>query len=422
MKLFKKKYKFLYIFFVFTSQFIFGQEIIDGAKYDYDLIDKYLIEKHQINSSSKSLNILFSSNDCKMCISYLQNVLNEANTSNLIFNIFTDNIVYAKKHLSKYNLKLNYIFDNTIFSLFDIESKTIIYLKEDNKITFNISDIIVNLNKSDEIALIVIDTLLTDNNISSTLLPYQKILTYDSKMETAILFEKENKKQEFTKIQYLYPKINDSIKLYKLDERINNKTKFQNIDFQSFEKLLLANSLRYVEVQSFASFENIIYCTFILNRLYENLEKKDNFSYIGNSFIATKKINSENDIYDVMDVSSYDNYYLIDVFNFKNTIYPVSVYIYDNFKVVNENTIKIKVNKQIEDKHKLEFGGEITFTLNPLKNSTSVKELNENVEKKFVRINTVLCNDFYYTIEKKMTDLKSNIGKILITKIKKQTN
>ena len=84
--------------------------------YDYNKIDEYLIKKHSLNEDLKQLNILFSSNDCKMCISYLQNILPQAvKLNDLKINIITDNIVYAKKHLKKFNFKFNYVKRQSLF-------------------------------------------------------------------------------------------------------------------------------------------------------------------------------------------------------------------------------------------------------------------------------------------------------------------
>lgn len=412
--------KLVLIFFFIISQYTYGQKTITEKKYDWYKINQYLIENHNVLKGSKYLNVLFSSNDCKMCISYLQSILPQVSDSQkLNINIFTDNVIYAKKNLNKYNLKLNYIYDKSIFTMFDIDSKTIVYLVLDNEIIYDVNKITYHLNNENDVVLRTIDSLLTKENISSTLLPFDKILTYDSKMETAILFEKETRNKDFSKLSYLYPRITDSLKLYNLAERVVNESILKKIDYKIFGKTMTDNSLRYIEIQSFSSFENIVYCTFIVNRLYENTEIKDNYGFIGNSFIASKEIKSETDIKNIMDISTFDNFYLIDLFNFNDIIYPTSIFIYDNFCVVDKNKIKIKVNKQIPNKHKLEFGGEITFKLKPENNTIQAIELKENVVNSFTRYNNIALNEFIYSIEKQTINSEKNSGEITLKKVKK---
>jgi len=385
----------------------------------YTEIDNYLFEKHLMLNNKKVLNVLFSSNDCKMCYHYLHSILPKIKSDeNLDINIVTDNVVFARKNFKKYNVKLNYFFDKDVFSKFNVDNKTIIYLKIKDNIITEIDEIFNNFNTNDEVILKVRDTLFSNEKISSTLMPFEKIFAFDNKMEVGVLFERLTDSKEFNYYKYIFPHLKDSLKLYHLKDRDIDYTKIKLVSFDKFQKISNENSLSYIDLKSFGSFEDYIFSTFSLNRLYEKIEDPEQLTYLKNTYLAVKKIERIDYSSNILDVSSYDIFYLIDFFSYNDKIYPVSVYTESDFKVLEKDKLKIKVNKLVEEKRQLEFGGEITFQLDKNENKTTAIELDESVSKYLLRNYIINTKDGTFQVIKEFSNQAENLGNLILLKTK----
>lgn len=404
-----------------------GQTPINAGFPDYNSIDKYISTNHTNKSDVDCMNILFSSNDCDKCILYINALLTNLKgtryENSITINVIADNVAYAKKNLSKYDLKFNYFYDKSLFEKFDINNRTLLYLKKGENIITDPDSILSYLDKNEikkgELIFQLGDSLVNPDKISSTLLPYDNLLTIDPKMDVAILYKKNNiaDVEKSYKISYLTGTVKDSLKLFNLPERIADKSSIKKTDFKSYSALAKRNNMQFVKIHSITSKGFDVYTTFTLNRIYWNLHEKDKYVLLGHSFLAVRKIKNEDELLGLMNIENYDDFYLIDVFEYGGSTYPLSTWVYSTPEIIGENTFKTNVNKVVVENESLEFGGSATIVLNPKDKKAMMTSLDKNAKNVRVRNNTIVLNGYKYKIEKEMIDASNNYGLIRISKI-----
>ncbi|OYQ36767.1 hypothetical protein CHU92_09225 [Flavobacterium cyanobacteriorum] len=392
---------------------------------DYESIDQYITEAHTGTGANDHVTILFSSNDCDKCILYLHSILldlkKSTGNSGLPLNVITDNKAFAKKNLDKYKLDFKYYYDKSLFSKFGINSKTLIYYKKNNKLISDVGQISAMMPKSEAATDVIFqfkDSIVGADNFSCTSLPYDHLLILDPKMDKSILLSKakENAIEKSFNYAYMTSKIKDSLKLYQLPESDIDRLQFEKAGYENALQLLNTNNLEFIEITSITSFGPYVYCNFIINRLYKNLSKKDDFALIGDSFLAVKKIKKESDLKDIMNVDQYDQFYLFYSFDYQGTTYPISTWIYGTFTVVKPDTITTNINKVVSSKPSLDFWGKATIVLDSKTQVAKMTDIDPTAENIRVRNTLVKYKNDTYTVRKDMINEEDNIGLIKIIK------
>src|SRR5690606_8010012 len=196
----RKYFTILVFLFNFTSHAQI--EISENTKVE---IDKYLNQKYKL--TEEYINIIYNTIDCEKCSYVLYNFLTKSSDAKDIanINVFTDNVAIAKKALKEYNQKFNYFLEKDLFSKYEeVKYKTFYYtIKKDY---FN--------------ELIHNDSILTKDNIEITKIPLNKLLVYDNRIEKAVILDLEKKVSKFEYYDY---KIQDTLKLYNLPDRIDTR-------------------------------------------------------------------------------------------------------------------------------------------------------------------------------------------------------
>ena len=404
-------------------------------KPDFKSVDNYVSENYfsKINPgyttilhTADYLTILLSSRDCENCALFLNNVLVNLKSyiapKPLMIYVVTDNVAYAKKVLAKYELNFNYFYDEDIFSKFDINSRTVLYIKANDVIVDNIQQIIKKINttiKESTIVFEVKDSIMGYDKIVTSPLPYNNFISLDPKMDTAILYHKEKDESlsKSFKTAYLTPKIKDSLKLYNLPERPLGGDKFKKATFGQFVRVAKANPFQFVKLLSITSYGNLVYCTFMMNRAYEDPVVRDNYRLTGDSYIAVKEIKKEKDLNDIMNIDAYDQYYLAHTFNFEGEDYAVSTWINYTLTILDKNTITTNVKRVINNGTDLEFASRGTIVLNPSHQNAKMISLDKKFPDFGFKTNVVKLDNYDYSFKKEMTDKANNAGIIKITRI-----
>lgn len=410
-------------FFITT---LIAQTPISSGLPDYNSIDKYISTNYTKKAEIDCLNILFSSNDCDKCVLYINTLLmglKESGYENSItINVVADNVAYAKKSLSKYKLNFNYFYDKLLFEKFEINNRTLLYLKKGENIITDPDSILDVFRKRgiEKTGLIfqLNDSLVNPDKISSTLLPFDNLLTIDPKMDIAILYKKNNSEDVDKSYiaSYITSVVTDSLKLFNLPERIVDKSNIKRTDFKVYSTLAKRNNMQLVKIHSLASRGFDIYVTFTLNRIYMDVSQQDKYILLGNSFVGVKKIKNEDELLDLMNVEKYDDFYLVDVFEYEGYTYPLSTWVYSTPEIIGENVFKTNVNKVVVGNENLEFGGNATIILNPKDNTAKMTALDRNAKNVRVRSNTIKFKGYNYKIEKEIIDVSNNYGLIKVTK------
>lgn len=396
---------------------------INSDSHDYKSIDAYVVSNHTHDAAGSCINILYSSSDCEKCILFLHSVLGELNAhrdKNILVNIVTDNIAYAKKNLKNYPLRFKYYFDKDIFSNFDINNRTLLYLRDKNTFTENIEDISGFIKKAEPISEVIFrvsDSVIMEKDIESRIMPLNTFITINPKMDVALLFMKANsgKANDYNAI-YLNKQLKDSLKIYSLKERNPNPERLKLLPFKDFTSVAKNNSVNFYKILTITSNKNTVYCTFMISRLYKDNNPGDNFTLVTNSYIAQKEIKKESDLMDVMKLDTYDCFYFADMFQFEGATYPMSVWINSTPEIIGENTITTNLNKVIPNEGNLEFAGKATIILDPKTQTAKMISLDKNVENIRYRKNSFKVGGYLYSIKKVMTDEANNVGDITISR------
>lgn len=397
-------------------------QIAPGKKYDYKAIDNYVVNHHTSDGKKDCITVLYSSADCENCILFLRQTLGEIKPENdTPVYVITDNIAYAKKNLRKYKLKYTYYFDREIFELFEINKRTLLYSRFNGVLNDN-PEQIINLTNArattPEIVFQQQDTVLMANDLETRIMPYDAFATINPKMDVAILFRK-TKSADVNKsysVTYLYKNLRDSLKIYTLQERNPDPENLKLIPFKEFGQLAQKNAINFYKVHSLTSYNNTVYCTFTISRLYKDVRQKDNFSILSNAFIAQKEIKSEKDLLDVMRIDTYDHIYFADMFTYQDTVYPMSTWIYSTPEPTGKNTLLTNVNKVEANGGELSFGGKATILLDPNAQTIKIMALDANAPKVRFRKNSFEKGKYTYKLQKVMTDESKNLGNITFTK------
>ena len=399
-----------------------ASQIIPGKKYDYGKIDNYVVNHHTSDGKNNCITVLYSSADCENCILFLRQTLGEIKPDNKIpVYVITDNIAYAKKNLGKYKLNYTYYFDREIFNQFEINKRTLLYSRFNSVLNDNPEQIINLANASATTPEIVFqqqDTVLMANDLETRTMPYNAFATINPKMDVAILFRK-TKSADVNKsysVTYLYKNLRDSLKIYTLQERNPDPENLKLIPFKEFGQLAQKNAINFYKIHSLTSYNNAVYCTFTISRLYKDVRQKDNFSILSNAFIAQKEIKSEKDLLDVMCIDTYDHIYFADMFTYQDTVYPMSTWIYSTPDPTGKNTLLTNVNKVEANGGELSFGGKATILLDPNTQTMKMTALDANAPKVRFRKNTFENGNYTYKLQKVMIDDSKNLGTILLTR------
>lgn len=410
----------LIFFFVYIPS-LFSQE--KNNNLNYLVIDNYLSQKNKITNEQNQLNILYSSYDCNKCVMYISNILGAIKNPEIKINIISDNVVFAKKELKSFDLKLNYFYNEEVFDKFSINRKTIAYFIDQEKNIISLEKEIINKIKSttklkDEIIFKVSDSLISKNGLNSTVIPFNNFLTFDKKLETSVVFSNiKNATTNFScEINYLKTKLSDSLKIYNLPERNPDVTNLVKSNFEGFQQITNKFPIKFIQILSISSKDDIVFCVFSVSRLYNNINNPENISLLTNNFLATKKIKNKDGFLELMNIDQYDQYYLVDLFEYENEIYPLSVWANSTPEIINENEFTINVNKLDKESNELSFAGKASLKIDSSNKKIEMLSLDKNVKETIYITNTIQLEGHSFFINKDIINPMNNLGEIVITR------
>src|SRR5690606_14617498 len=303
---------YILISFIFLTNYAIGQ--------DFKKIDNEFTSKNNIDSDESYINIYLNSNDCYRCYGEIQQILNatQEKKPNLTVNVFSDQVVFAKKSTKDYSLNnLNIYFDNNIFNLF---SKSFFYYKSEGKI-INDYDQIMNIlytgNNSQgtnaDIEIAIKDKFFTSDELSHVGIYNNELAIMDSSVDTGAIIDLKNFDIEYHELTTV------SKKLYNLP---HPNLPFENITLIEHEKLQDLKKqfpgTTETKVTSIKIHDNLAFAQFIVSKTFE-MEEKDKLSTFSFSYIGIKHIGNE--LSDIFDMDTYDHYLGMDILPYNSTDY-----------------------------------------------------------------------------------------------------
>jgi hypothetical protein len=234
-------------------------------------------------------------------------------------------------------------------------------------------------------------------------------------MQEAILFKNfSNFKKD--SISYdtekLETTLTDSLKIFNLPDRLGTLP-LSKLSLRDYNSLSSINANPLVTLYSLIRWENWVYITFSLDRLYKEKDTKDSYRLLGNSYLAIKEIKSEVDLKSVLDIGSYNNYFLVDVFNFQGRRFPTSTWIYYVPEISSKAVVKMRVNLLNLEETEMEYSGMATIQLDFEKNKSEILEIDKTAANIRMRHNKIEILKNYYLVEKVVTNAAENEGNII---------
>lgn len=401
---------FLLILTLFSFNFVSSQ--------DYKTIDKYLmnntLKETSANGVFESLNILLSSNDCDNSIPYLYGYLKNVDKNrSFVVNIVTDNVVYAKKALGiSDELNCKFYYNNEIFSKY-LKGRSGVYYKDGNDKIYSEDKIIGNKIKNsnertefynsilkNEYVLAEDSLLSTMPFISATMLPDNRLLIFDSKMDLAFCATINHNQNTISVLNsaYVVPKTSDLKKIYgllKVDEQFLSYE--ENLDH--LEKY----HLKMLKIYSIVFSENQYFITFGVTTAKKEEEGQIRFS--DTYFVATQNTNNLS-IENSLDVSTYENYYLIDNFLYDGENYKIIGNIRNKPHVVNKSQLNWRIRKPNDQTRSVDYAGLATIELKD--GITSILHIDDKFDE-FLDMNPIFeFNDRTYYLFKKNISKEKN--------------
>lgn len=399
MKILKKTV--LFLFFI-------ASYISDAQNFkEVDL--QFLNNNKEQQSISEYLNIFLYANDCYRCISEIHQVLSEVEKTNpkLQVNFITDQVVFARKETKNYQLNKNYLVDKEVFKS---TPKTFYYLKVNNEILEGKDKIISTLsNKKKSNAFItnlkISDSLFTSNNIYLSGIFYDNLIVYDNSLDLGSIVDTAK-----NKIQY-YDITKSSKKLYDLPFIFESK-QFELINYENFSTLKQDLGIPEIKVHAINVYDDLVYTNFTVSRLFKDLTKDGDVGLFSFNYVAVKKINENNKISEIFDLSRYDSYLGVDDLTFNSKTYRFGTAInYPFSKIIDKYHFVTKIY------YETNFVGEAILELASDLKSISVVSIDTNASKNYIYPSLKIDDKFYY-VAKEMTDESSGKGIIVIKESK----
>lgn len=397
---------FLLISFIFLTNHAIGQ--------DFKKIDNEFMSKNNIDSVESYINIYLNSNDCFRCFGEIQQILKtvDENNNDIQINIFTNQIVFAKKNTKEYPVNKNFFVNHEIFKE---HPQSFYYYKHNGHIVNDIKQIIKEISKEDTIsdinnllAIKVNDDLFTSDELTHTGVSKNSLLIHDQSVDLGAIINIKNSNIDYYDINTL------SHKLYQLPHP-TYKDNFQLIDYDDFKNI--KNNfpgVTQIKANSIKLFKNIVFTQFMVSKLFVSTQDSTTYELPSFTYLAVKNINNDS-LSDIFDLDTYDYYFNLDILPYNSTDYRIGVSIYYPFKILNKYSFKAKIYQE------LDYAGEATFEINEDYTTLNITSINPEAPRIYEYDNIEIDGKKYY-VDKEMTDESTGEGIISLKERVMQNN
>ena len=391
---------------------------------DYAAIDQYLqtnldLKGQAAEGEDESLTLLLTVNDCDNCIpllySYLKNI---PKNKPYAVNIVTDNIAYAKKVLGDVAASNDHLYHNaTVFTTF-LAGRSGLYFKDMNGAIFgDKQDIQIKLkNAQDRQAffgdlnkkaqVLLQDSLLSSIPfISSTALPNNQLLVFDSKMGLGLFLDIKEHPDSLAVVhsQYYTPIFTNPTKLFHLSGATS-----EDVSFEEMQKIALAIHTHMIKLYTITYWDGQYYATFSITRAF----KKDNQTKLYSTyFVGTKKA-EHLDPQTILDPSTYDHYYRLEDLPYEGNTYRMTVYAGAKPQIVDDNKLNWRLRMPNNQGLNQRYSGLGTLKL---QDKTAQLIAIDPAFEEFIDLNLLLKwkNKTYY-LSRQITDEATNQGYLFL--------
>lgn len=384
-----------------TVFLLFGVVVFSSHVFSQNLeeIDNHFKQSNKIKENDSYINIYLNSNDCFRCFGQIYQILTtiEEENKEIQINIITNEIVFAKKNTKDYTFDINFYLDKDIVQKYP----SFYYYKLNKQIISDNNQIINEIKKNtpkNKITLIqLIDESFTSDNLVHAGIYDNFIIVYDNTVDLGGIIE--NSKIEYYDITTSSKKLYNQLPLpYK-----NYKENFKPLSYEDFQNIKKNfPGVPDIKVTSISIFEDIAYAGFMVSRVFQSTQDSTAFELPSFTYLAIKKLKNNN-LKDIFDLNSYDNYFCMDILPFNSIDYRIGVSINYPFTIINEHNFMAKIFNE------LDYAGEATFEFNEDYTTLNITSINPEAPRIYEYENIEIDGKKYY-VDKEMTDESTGEG------------